>query len=51
MTAFIGSTGEFTRWRCRKFHRNGLYRAGANKISKAEVTPFGGDGQVKNVNK
>jgi hypothetical protein len=51
MTTFLGSTGEFTRWRCRKVHGNGLYRAGVSKTSKAEVTPFGDDGQVKNVNK
>jgi hypothetical protein len=51
MTAFLGSTGEFTRWRCREVHGNGLYRAGASEASKAEVTPFGGAGQVKNINK
>ena len=51
MTAFLGSTGEFTRWRCREVHGNELYRAGLSEVSKAEVTPFVDDGQVKNVNK
>jgi hypothetical protein len=51
MTAFLGSTGEFTRWRCREVHGNGLYRTGAIEASQAEVTPFGDAGKVTNVNK
>jgi len=50
MTTFLGSTGEFTRWRCREVHGNDLYRTGAIEASKTEVTPFRDAKQVKNVN-
>lgn len=51
ITAFLGSTGELTRWKCREVPGNDVYRAATSETSKAEVTQFGDAGRVKNVNK